>query len=229
MHASTTAEALSELPHDNVVTACCINPSNALQLLTCSVDGVVRVWDYQDGTLLKQHSIGKPIVSATVATKRGALCLCCVQNWPRNEDRQVDIITFDIAKKKSRLLHRGRVHTSGGGGVAVSHDAQWLAWTEGNRLCVRSYDKVKDPTVSKDKSKDKGSSTSTVPRRDFEHKKNLASLAFHPSEYVLAVGDISGVITLWCASARAPAPAPATGAPARARPRLPPNRHCGRP
>ena len=49
--------------HTAAITAMFINPDNPLQLLTSSLDGHIKVWDFLDGRLLKDLNVGLPITN----------------------------------------------------------------------------------------------------------------------------------------------------------------------
>jgi len=49
--------------HDKMVTSLLLHPANPLQLVTGSLDGYVRVWDYLEGQLLRTMDIGYPVTA----------------------------------------------------------------------------------------------------------------------------------------------------------------------
>jgi NET1-associated nuclear protein 1 (U3 small nucleolar RNA-associated protein 17) len=65
VHSVATGNAVSTLssPESNgtLLTCAILNPHNAFQLLTGSLDGRVMVWDFLDATLLKVIDIAQPI------------------------------------------------------------------------------------------------------------------------------------------------------------------------
>ena len=50
--------------HQKQVTTIFTHPRNKLQLVSTSMDGTVKVWDYRDAELLKTFSCGAPVVQA---------------------------------------------------------------------------------------------------------------------------------------------------------------------
>lgn len=47
--------------HSDKVTCVILNPKNHLQLYTASLDGTIKLWDYNDNILLKTYHIRSPI------------------------------------------------------------------------------------------------------------------------------------------------------------------------
>lgn len=76
VHSALTSQAVSTLSsptspssHRAAISAFLINPSNPLQLVTASLDGTIKIWDFIDATLLRTITIGRPITHLTVATE----------------------------------------------------------------------------------------------------------------------------------------------------------------
>ncbi|KAJ1024860.1 hypothetical protein NDA16_002898 [Ustilago loliicola] len=66
IYSRTTGQVVSTLSsgpgsHFAAITAIMINPANPLQLLTASLDGRVKVWDFLDGVLLSSFDLQLPI------------------------------------------------------------------------------------------------------------------------------------------------------------------------
>lgn len=47
--------------HTDTITATIVNPENPFQLLTASLDGTIKIWDYLDAVLLQTIHVGRPI------------------------------------------------------------------------------------------------------------------------------------------------------------------------
>jgi NET1-associated nuclear protein 1 (U3 small nucleolar RNA-associated protein 17) len=45
-----------------MITSAILNPNNPFQLITSSLDGLIRVWDFLDAVLLQTISIEQPII-----------------------------------------------------------------------------------------------------------------------------------------------------------------------
>ena len=70
IHSTTTGVVVSTLTppsptngkvYSDILTSVVINPHNAFQLLTASLDGRVMVWDFVNAILLQTVDIGQPI------------------------------------------------------------------------------------------------------------------------------------------------------------------------
>jgi NET1-associated nuclear protein 1 (U3 small nucleolar RNA-associated protein 17) len=47
--------------HENKVTRVVLNPKNPMQLYSASLDGTIKLWDYNDDILLKTYNVNAPI------------------------------------------------------------------------------------------------------------------------------------------------------------------------
>lgn len=47
--------------HTDIVTSVILSPVNPYQLITASLDGCIKIWDYLEASLLSTIAIGKPI------------------------------------------------------------------------------------------------------------------------------------------------------------------------
>lgn len=70
IYSRTTGQVVSTLSsgpgsHTAAITSIMINPANPLQLLTASLDGRVKVWDFLDGILLSSFDLQLPISGMT--------------------------------------------------------------------------------------------------------------------------------------------------------------------
>lgn len=47
--------------HADTITCVMLNPKNSLQLYSASLDGTIKLWDFNDAILLKTFEVGTPI------------------------------------------------------------------------------------------------------------------------------------------------------------------------
>jgi len=83
IHASSTGHVVSTLSvatlggstshsdggHTAKITSALLNPRNPFQLITASLDGCIKFWDYLDGTLLQTIRLPHPIFMITAHDK----------------------------------------------------------------------------------------------------------------------------------------------------------------
>lgn len=52
--------------HADTVTCVMLNPKNSLQLYSTSLDGTIKLWDFNDAILLRTFEVGTPISHMTM-------------------------------------------------------------------------------------------------------------------------------------------------------------------
>ena len=58
---SSVSAGAGSSQHSDTVTSAILNPHNPFQLITGSLDGYIRVWDFLDASLLQTISISSPV------------------------------------------------------------------------------------------------------------------------------------------------------------------------
>lgn len=58
---SSTAHSSDGDGHKDIITAAILHPQNPYQLLTASLDGFIKVWDYLEAVLLQNIDTGMPV------------------------------------------------------------------------------------------------------------------------------------------------------------------------
>ncbi len=165
--------------HTARVTTVLINPENPLQLLTTSHDGTIRKWDYIESTCLDIMEIGKPILQAVVHGNN--LFYFSDQdhyiriNAPVGQNET--ICEFGRLDLRTKAVECISTHPIVRNMMAISSDGEYVALMLGTDLLV--YSTSRKITIS------------------FSHPKKLTTLAFHPTEHIIATGDEKGVISLW--------------------------------
>ncbi|KAJ8468395.1 hypothetical protein ONZ51_g9678 [Trametes cubensis] len=192
---SISGEAGSSLQSD-VVTSAILSPHNPFQLITGSLDGYIRVWDFLDASLLQTISIAQPIFHLTaherfrdhvfVAAARPTKKKTSKANVATAED---NVAVLRVSLKPTAATVGAPVQTSseviGVGktrsttGLAISPSGAWLVATAGHKAYVCQTADLKAGFTK------------------FVSPERLTCLAFHPSEEYFATGDATGCIRLW--------------------------------
>ncbi|KAF9923543.1 WD repeat-containing protein 75 [Linnemannia zychae] len=197
------SNSVEEGGHSNTVTCVMLNPSNSLQLYSASLDGTIKLWDFNDAVLLKTFEIGTPITHFTM-----------------HESSPNDIYLV-IRKKSNKRFHKRKYKKSGGllakensilmrfsikssrkrtirlltlpscSGLVISSD--------GDHLVMAGRYKLHVINIAAGDGIEKGNVTENdVSRfRTYLTRYKTTALAFHPTEGCIAVGDANGRITLW--------------------------------
>ena len=69
-----------------MITSAILNPSNPFQLITGSVDGYIRIWDFLDAVLLQTISIEQPIFHLCAHTKFQDFVFVAVTKPTKNQN-----------------------------------------------------------------------------------------------------------------------------------------------
>jgi NET1-associated nuclear protein 1 (U3 small nucleolar RNA-associated protein 17) len=205
VHSVQTTETLSELDHPHAVTGCATNPVNCFQLITTSIDGIVRVWEYQEAVILSECDTGVPIIRSALSANLDdpGLCLCCSEQHHYYEGRlkptndAVSLIWYNVKSQQTGVkLYRGRVKTGPGSGVVISHDSTVAAWITKKELCVLRLDTAAN-TAGNHQVKDKRAKSNAPRPRSLAYKHKFTTVAFHPHDCTVATGHENGMIVLW--------------------------------
>lgn len=69
----TTQSKRLDVVHTAKITGIALHPLNQLQLITASLDGTVKVWDFLDGALLASYDVGFPVSHLAVHEGLGSI------------------------------------------------------------------------------------------------------------------------------------------------------------
>uniref|UniRef100_A0A8C8IBC8 WD repeat-containing protein 75 second beta-propeller domain-containing protein n=1 Tax=Oncorhynchus tshawytscha TaxID=74940 RepID=A0A8C8IBC8_ONCTS len=172
VYSSSSEECVHDLQgHTDLVSGIVRNPSNHLQVYSCSADGTVRLWDFTDGILIKvqPHSLPR---SFAIAASFFALCTVLVKlfqlvavHLPLSGDQEVEArelsaVLCDVSPSGAASFGR-KVRVVGLPGTSVA-----------NKFFLKSGNK-------------KGA------------KNAFTCVSCHPKEDCIATGHEDGKIRLW--------------------------------
>ncbi|KAH8997368.1 WD40 repeat-like protein [Lactarius akahatsu] len=169
-----------------------LNPHNAYQLITGSLDGHVKVWDFLDGVLLQTIGVGNPVrhIAAHEQWKDFLFVAVARPSKKRKGNGDDDngvvlrvslkssLATLDLpVQSPSESVLVGKTRTTRG--LAVSAGGSWLVAIGGHKAYVASTANLKAGFIK------------------FVSPEALTCLALHPTEEYFATGDEKGNIRLW--------------------------------
>ncbi|KAF8560049.1 WD40 repeat-like protein [Imleria badia] len=207
IHSSTSGKIVSTLPgsqdegHSDIITSAVLNPQNAFQLITASLDGTIKIWDFLEGVLLRTVGIDQPIHHVCTHEKiKDHLFVAAVKNkkskilYPPRPGHADDVLdescvvlrvslktqgssSPEKAQKPSQVVPIGKTRATTG--LAVSASGERLIAIAGHKAYVAYTANLK------------------LGFTKFVSSERLTCLAVHPFEDYFATGDAKGVVRLW--------------------------------
>ncbi|KAI9013838.1 quinon protein alcohol dehydrogenase-like superfamily [Phycomyces nitens] len=176
--------------HNGKITRVILNPKNPMQLYSASLDGTIKLWDYNDEILLKTYRIGAAIEHMVISAVRPEEAYIVVNKetvaGEKKEKNEKIVYRYALGNdlpltSQDRLrwiTSMPECHC-----VDVSNDGRFVAMA-GRYKCV-----VWKVTEGEER-------VSESELRSYTFKELLTVLAFSPDNTCIAVGDQSGRITL---------------------------------
>ncbi|KAJ8702240.1 NET1-associated nuclear protein 1 [Pleurotus ostreatus] len=196
VHSTTTGRIVSTLTapcpegresRSQALTCAIINPQNAFQLITGSLNGCISVWDFMEATLLQVFDIEKPIhhLCAHHRLKDVVFVTTTKTNRGRKDESgavlRVSLLrsssTSKLVQKPEDVLSVGKTRSPMG--LALSPSGDWLVAIGGNTSYVAATSALQSGFTK------------------FVSPEHLTCLAFHPTEEYYATGDSKGCVRLW--------------------------------
>ncbi|KAG6380891.1 quinon protein alcohol dehydrogenase-like superfamily [Boletus reticuloceps] len=201
IYSATSGKIISTLPgsqdhgHTDIITSAVLSPQNAFQLITASLDGTIKIWDFLEGVLLRTIGLDQPIHHVCTHEKiKDHLFVAAVKNKKTQEPGHTDVlqescIVFRVslksqgsgspekAQRPSQVVPIGKTRTTAG--LAVSASGERLIAIAGHKAYVAPISNLKSGFTK------------------FVSPEPLTCLAVHPFEDYFATGDAKGVVRLW--------------------------------
>ncbi|KAG0031342.1 hypothetical protein BGZ81_001370 [Podila clonocystis] len=197
------SSSVQEGGHSDTVTSVMLNPKNSLQLYSASLDGTIKLWDFNDAVLLKTFEVGVPIThmvmhesipndvyltSTKKSTKRFHQYQAKKYGGLRAKENSI-LFRYSLKASKKRLVRL--LKTKVCGGLAISSDGEYVVMAARYKLHVVHIapgNGIQEGGVTEnDESR----------FRCYVTPERISCLAFHPTEGCIATGDEIGRITLW--------------------------------
>ncbi|KAF5948962.1 hypothetical protein HYC85_014919 [Camellia sinensis] len=202
---TSTGLQTSELEgHTALVTSVIVVPAStpASKILcfcwTASLDGTIRNWDFSVPELMKTINIRVPIFYMVIPSLSGQpvesnektpdLFAYVSVGGTKKQDKQPNTLHGQIRKcnlAKSRLAGGVTLaETEKPEFITVCSSGKYFGIRDKHKLCVWNA-----PTKDAERTESK--------KIRLHHTKNLTTLAFHPTERIVAAGDETGRILIW--------------------------------
>ncbi|KAI8982312.1 hypothetical protein BDF20DRAFT_912490 [Mycotypha africana] len=193
-------KVLSQSPslggHLDTITRVILNPKNHLQLYTASLDGTIKLWDYNDDILLKTYDIKAPIQSMEICQRTPEYAYLIVKKTDKDgkdiasNNTAVYRFMFGSSDQDSGLR---RIHTlTDCRSIDISSDGKWLAFAARFKVYIWPVVLEEDMVMEDDNDK---ADVIEAQLRQHAFVDMTTVLKFHPFKPILAVGDESGKIT----------------------------------
>ncbi|KAH7107154.1 WD40 repeat-like protein [Auriculariales sp. MPI-PUGE-AT-0066] len=167
--------------HTKPVTGVNIHPSNPLQLITASLDGSIKIWDYIDAVLLATISVHRPITSMCIDTSAPDSVFVSTLGKPDKSapGKEKRSSVFRVPLRGSETPVRV-CQTQPVIALGASPSGKWLV--------VATFTKIYVCALT---------STAVANPHKYSAPHAIACFAFHPSEDYFATGSVEGEIDLW--------------------------------
>uniref|UniRef100_A0A8C7SLR3 WD repeat domain 75 n=1 Tax=Oncorhynchus mykiss TaxID=8022 RepID=A0A8C7SLR3_ONCMY len=187
VYSTSTEEYVHDLQgHTDLVTGVVLNPSNHLQVYSCSADGTVRLWDFTDAILIKvlpqQHSLPKSVLitASCFLHVLNITLLTMIRFRPSLSGTQST--PFTSRKNMEELFFSSFPWQITKAPVSIG---EYIAAVKGLQLEVFFFKKQKSYRFSLKSGMKKGA------------KNAFTCVSCHPKEDCIATGHEDGKIRMW--------------------------------
>ncbi|XP_017568992.1 WD repeat-containing protein 75 [Pygocentrus nattereri] len=177
--------------HTGQVTGVILNPTNHLQVYSCSADGTIRLWDFIDGILIKIFVCGWPIFSIYVSEKHVGIAFITIHMESKKHGENFQLVALHLPKVPEQEVEAREMSavlcniSSNPGSTAMGRGGEYVASVMGRQLTVYFFKKLKTYRFSLKATDKKGA------------KNAFTCVACHPKDDCIATGHEDGKIRLW--------------------------------
>ncbi|KAH7886105.1 WD40-repeat-containing domain protein [Phlebopus sp. FC_14] len=207
IHSTRSGKVVSTLPqsqdqgHTGIITSATLSAQNPFQLITASLDGTIKIWDFLEGVLLRTIDIDQSIHHICTHEKvRDHVFVAAVKAKKKDSQNESNQIQSSGMQEESCTVLRVSLKTQGPNGTPKAHKASQIipigktrataglaVSASGERLIAVAGHKAYVAQVASLK----------AGFTKFVSPEILTCLAVHPTEDYFATGDVKGVVRLW--------------------------------
>jgi len=85
---TTTGEAGPSTGHSDKITALSLDPESPFQLITVSLDGTLKIWDFLEATLLKTIQVGLQVTHLCLHTAHPGYAFIACNKPPKKKSKE---------------------------------------------------------------------------------------------------------------------------------------------
>ncbi|XP_032239780.2 WD repeat-containing protein 75 isoform X2 [Nematostella vectensis] len=163
--------------HTSQVVGISADTTNELQVISCSGDGQVIMWDFMDGAILKKYEIDAPVFRLYTHPAHEHSIFPVIKDETRKYQlARFNTKTMDLDEEVEQVTDLNDSHSQ----LAFNNKGSTIAFISKGRKQLRLF-KFKTKEVKK-----------------FSYKgSQFTCVAFHPSKSCVATGDQLGRIIIW--------------------------------
>ncbi|KAJ1555423.1 WD repeat-containing protein 75 [Nowakowskiella sp. JEL0078] len=174
-----TLSSQGKTAHSDAITTIQLNPTNHLQLYSGSLDGTIRLWDINDGILLKKWNLKYPITHVKIDLSSPNYAFVGYKPISKLQPEKSSHRTIKRYNLEASTFEGNMLELQDCTGLELSKDGNFVIVSGLNKLAV--LDRSQYPQIWKLNTFDSA----------------ITSIVIHPNDHYVAIGDKVGKITLW--------------------------------